>query len=449
MSDSLSSKAISGSVWTTISNWLLKGTTILTTIIILRYLSVREYGIVQLILSFFSFGILFNLSSFHDLFVAEMGIERGASTERAKGLFIGYIKTQAIFGILLWVIFFLAAPLFAPSGTEIYVRIVSFMFLLSPMRESLQLLFNVELKFRELAIFSVVEQTSRLIILITGLVWFEARISIVLLSTVLSQILALLILTPTFTKIYARYKGIFHARVSIISILLAHGKWGLFVSYVSNFNKTLRIWLVQVLLGTEAVGLYGVASNLFSHTRSILPISEVVSPIIPQYKNIPDKLSIIVNKGIKYSMLGYVTLGLIGAIIFPPIIKLLFPHFAESIPLYQLMLLGLIPHSLTIILTPIFYAYRAQKSLFFAYLRRIILTLIFLPVFIKLFGIFGIAIEFVLTALIFVLDRYFMAKKLLPEMRLSFSALIKFDDYDRVITSKLTTWLKKFSHITR
>src|SRR3989344_5024821 len=187
MSESLSSKAISGSIWTSVSNWLLKGGTILTTVIILRYLSVREYGLVQLVLSFFSFGILFNLSAFHDLFVAEMGIERSAGGARSKGLFWGYLKAQTLFGIILWAIFFFGAGFF-PVGTGEYVRIISFLFLLSPAREAVQLLFNVELRFRELAIFSVLEQVSRLIILIVGLVWFEARISAVLLSTVLSQV---------------------------------------------------------------------------------------------------------------------------------------------------------------------------------------------------------------------------------------------------------------------
>ena len=144
-------------------------------------------------------------------------------------------------------------------------------------------------------------------------------------------------------------------------------------------------------------------------------------------------------------MLGYVTLGVVGALIFPPIITYLFPHFAASIPLYQLMLLGLIPHSLSIILTPIFYAYRAQKSLFFAYTRRIILTALFLPLFIWMFGLPGIAIEFVITALIFALDRYVMARKLLPTMCVSGRALTSFDDYDKILLNKLLPklWRRK------
>ena len=442
--ESLSSKVLSGSLWTSVSNWLLKGSTILTTVIILRYLSVREYGTVQLVLSFFSFGILFNLSAFHDLFVAEMGIKRNSSPVCSKGLFWGYLKAQTLFGIILWLIFFFGAGFF-PAGSGEYVRIISFLFLLSPVREAVQLLFNVELRFRALAIFSCLEQVSRLVILVVGLVWLDARIGAVLFSTVLSQALALIITVPALLSAYQKYRSVIYERVSIIKILFAHGKWGLFVSYVSNFNKTLRIWLVQIFLGTEAVGLYGVATNLFSHTRSLLPISEVASPIIPQYAGDPSRLSLIVNKGLKYSMLGYVTLGVVGALIFPPIITYLFPHFAASIPLYQLMLLGLIPHSLSIILTPIFYAYRAQKSLFFAYTRRIILTALFLPLFIWMFGLPGIAIEFVITALIFALDRYVMARKLLPTMCVSGRALTSFDDYDKILLNKLLPklWRRK------
>jgi len=446
--ESLSARALKGSFWASTSNWLLKITTAITLFVTLNYLSVYEYGVVQVVLSFFTFGVLFNLSAFHDLFVTEMGIYRKTSLPRSKGLFWGYLKAQALFSFILWAIFFFGAPLVSSIGkasTEVipFIRIISFLFLLSPIREAVQLLLNVELRFFEIAYFGVLEQISRLVILVIALVWFDAGIAGVLLATVLSQVFALVTIGPKFVRIYQPLKETNRENASILSILLAHGKWGLFVSYISNFNKTLRIWLIQLLAGAEAVGLYGVASNLFSHTRSVLPISEVVTPIIPQYVADRPRLAMIVNKSIKYSLISYVALGIVGFIVFPPLISWLFPSYAPGMLVYKIMLVALIPHSLTIIFTPLFYAFRSQRELFFAYMRRIVLTLIFLPVCYKLFGLTGLAIEFVLTAFIFMLDRYMMAKRLLPELSVSLKNMFTIDEYDRVITGRLRGYMRK------
>ena len=442
----LSSRAIGGGLWSSTSNWLLKGTTALSLVITLKYLTVYEYGVVQLILSLFSIGVLFNLSAFHDLMVAELGIAKSGSASRLRGLFETFLKAQSLFSVILWALFFFGAPIIHVYLTTLnveHIRIMSLLFLLSPVREAIQLLFNIELQFKELAMFSVYEQVSRLVALVVGLELLQGRIGAVLWATIISQVVALTLVTPAFLRVYKPLREFVADKISILEILLHQGKWALLVTYVSNLNKNIRVWIIQRLIGTEAVALYSVAANIFGHTRSILPIAEVVTPIIPQYLATRDKLAIIVNKALKYSLMGYVLLGIVAFFFFPPIIKLLFPNYTNSIPLYQIMLLGLLAHSLVIIVTPVFYTFRKQRSLFFAYTRRIILTIIFLPTCVYLFGGVGLAIEFVLTSIIFTLDRYYIARRFFPEMRLSWQNISNYDSYDKVFTLRIKDLLFK------
>lgn len=438
--DSISHKAITGSFWTSTSNWLLKFTTAFSLILTLKALSVYQYGLVQLVLSFFSVGVLFNLSAFHDVIVTEIAIAKGEGRERQKGLYLTFLKAQSILSFILFLVFFLGAPLinrFAHGAdAALYIRLVSLFFLLSPLREAYMLLLSVELKFYELAIFSVVEQVSRLLILVLTLYVFKLKIAGVLLASILSQVVTMLVCLPMFRRSYSPLKVVEGVRVRLSEIFLRHGKWAVAVSYISNFNSNMRIWLTQYLLGTEAVGLFELAANLFSHTRSLLPISEVVTPIIPQYVHVRERFVLIINKALKYSMLAYIAVGIAAFLVFPPIIIYLFPKYIGSMGLYRIMLIALIPHSMTVVLVPLYYSLREQRSLFFAYVRRIVATAVVLPIMAHYFGIVGLAIEFVVTAIFLMVDRLYMAKKLVPEIHLD-KRVLTFDEYDRTILMRL------------
>ena len=71
------------------------------------------------------------------------------------------------------------------------------------------------------------------------------------------------------------------------------------------------------------------------------------------------------------------------------------------------------------------------------------MTLILLPVFIKFFGVMGIAYEFVLTGVLFALERYFFVRKLIPYFKIKISDIFSIDDYDKVILDRLKSFFYK------
>jgi len=196
------------------------------------------------------------------------------------------------------------------------------------------------------------------------------------------------------------------------------------------------------MLSTEAVGLFSIATSLISHTVSLLPLSTIIAPVIPQYVHQRERFYRIINKAIKYQIIGFTVVGIVAFFVFPPIIISLFPNYAASVPLFKVMLLVLIPLSFAVIFTPTFFALKKQKSLFFATILQTTLILIFAPLFISVFGIMGIVYEFILTTALFVVERYILLRKLLPDLHLSLKNFITIDAEDYVILNKIVRFVR-------
>jgi O-antigen/teichoic acid export membrane protein len=147
-------------------------------------------------------------------------------------------------------------------------------------------------------------------------------------------------------------------------------------------------------------------------------------------------------KGVKYQVIVFVGLAMVGILVFPLLISMLFPKFSGAMPLYVLMLFGLIPNSFSGILTIAFYALRAQKSLFYAVVVKSASIALIAPITLSFFGVPGIALEFFITTTIFTLERFRALRKLLPGLGFSVRSFVSVDQDDRVIIEKIGGPLK-------
>lgn len=435
-----------GTAWFSGRNFILKFLALGSAFIILRNLSVYEYGVVQLALSVFSVGSVFILSNLNEVIVADMGVLKKDSPEKMKAVFLSFFRLQLILSALAWAVLFFVPSLFERFVAEdvaSFLRVVSFLFLAVPFRSAFSILSNVGFKFFAISAYVVVEESARFAFLLAAAFFLGLGVYSVLLAAVASQFLAILIMLPFSFDAYGPLKGIRYSKISIWNILLRHGKWALFTSYVSGLNKDLRKWLIKIFIGTEAVALYSLASSLIGHIRSLMPIEGIVSPIIPQYMRDRERLNRILGKSVKYQLLGYMAIGVAAFVFTPPFIGYFFPHYLPSLPLYNVMLFSLIPTGFAVIITPVFYALRRQRSLFFAYLVRLALTAVSLPVLAHYFGVMGVAYEFVLTLLAFVALRYWALLKILPDFKLSARDLFSLDEYDRIILGKMSGFIKR------
>ncbi len=436
-----------GTFWISASTVLIKGIGLVSVFLILRTLSVAEYGIAQLALSIFSLGLIFICSNLMDVVIADMGRERYTNPGKMKSIFLSFFRLNLLLavvgaiGILVW------GQLYDAGYTAIhlssYLWIIALLVLVYPIRAALVIWFNVLTRFTHLAAMSVMEEIFRFGALLLFLYAIPLGITGVLLAQLVGQSIMLLLMLPVFLKLYAPFRAMPGERIGIWAIVLAHGKWNLMLSYVSNLNKNIRVWLIQWLLGPAAVGLYSVANSLIGHTQSLMPLGTVLAPVIPQYFDDRERFTHIVNKSFKYSFFIWLIVSLVAFMAVPPMIIYLFPRYADSLALYQLMLIAMIPSSFATLIVSVFYTIKAQRELFFTYLARIALTLIFVPLMVSLAGLMGVAYEFVITATCFMIIRYLVIIRVLPGFKIRFSDFFTFDEYDRAILTRGQNFIRQ------
>ena len=436
MERSLSSKIGTGVFWFASSSIILKIIGLASVFLILRRLSVYEYGVSELVFSVVSLMSLFLLPGLNDLILAEFGREKGQENLGAmKKLFFDYGKLGLILGAVLWAILFFGADIISDyygKNIATLFRISSFVFLISVFKSLLKLIFNAYLKFFTISLYNFFEELLKLVLLALFFFYFNFRTEGLFFAHVLSQFLALLIFLPVFLKIYKNFVPVpATVEISLKQIIFRHGKWAVLTEYINSLADNLRLWLIKFLLGTEMVGLFAVASGLYSHTSALFPLNLVVKPIIPQYFHEKEKFYKLIAKSIKYQFLGYFSLGIIAFFLFPPIIVWLFPNYASSMFFFRGFLPALLIVSFGGIFTYVFYAIRAQKRYTFNQIIRGLSILIFLPIFVYFFGKTGIILEFILTPFIITLDRYGVLKKMLPSFKLSLRDFFTLDNMDR------------------
>jgi len=435
-----------GTLWTSGSTVLLKVIGLATIFLILHRLSVYEYGLVQLVLSILPLFSIFLLPGMSSVVVADMGVARGEGDRgEMRAIFSNYFLLQVLLAICAWAIVFFGADIIAnyyKGQVSGLLKIISFSFLVSPFRGSIQIVLRVYLKFFQQSLYTVVEEFLKLFFIALFFFVFHISVPGVLLAAVLAEVSTVLVMTASFLGAYRDF-----SRAPILekkpfwSLLYFHGKWGLFTSYLNSFGQNMRLWIVKFMLGTEAVGLFSVASGLLSHTASLIPISGILAPIIPQYVDQKERFYRLIVKGVKYQMISSIVVGIAAFSVFPLIIVLLFPNYAQSMPLFQKMIFAIIPMSFGTI-TSAFFALKAQKNLFYATLYRTVLIVIFSPLFIFLFGLPGVAYELILTLSLFALERIIVLRKLLPGIKIGVRSVFLVDDEDRILLQRIQNFLK-------
>ncbi len=443
-----------GTTWLAGTTLVMKGLSFLSVLLVLNRLTLHEYGSAELVLTAIPLLSLFLLPGLSTTVIADMGRQRGVGDlPRMKGLFFSFLRLQAYFAILLWAAVFFGAHFLAVEyGKEeasTLFKIISFAFLLSPVRICMQALQSVYFEFKQQSLYSIAEELFKLLLLALFFFMFDMRTEGLVLAIVLSQAVGLLAFSLPFVRIDSSFWSTKQTRYPTFHFLFHHGKWGVFSSYLGVFGRNIRPWIIKFFLGTEAVGIYAVAQGLIGHTMSLVPLDRVIIPMLPQYVHLKERFHHIVAKAIKYELAGYALVSIAAAVFSPFFIGWFFPQYLSSVPLFQITLLMLISVAFDIIFGGVFYALQAQRNLFFASLYKLVLVIVLTPVMIHFFGLFGIAYANILSNSLYTWERYRSLKKLMPGFSLDWRDFFTVDADDIIILSELRALAVRYLRIFR
>jgi len=396
-------------------SFVKKGTGALDSFFILRALTLYQFGLYQLLLSFY--GILSDF--FHDVFgdVVANDLARfigEGKEDRAKRLFFEYAVFRLVMAGIPCAVLFFAAPLASfRYGSEMigWIRMLAFLFLADAAVALATLLLTLRLQFKVLAPRATLQRLFQFLTL--GYFYFFSNLGIreIFLSQIAGAVGVTLLLLPAVVKGFAPWRrvGAYPSFLGI-RIIRSYGKWAIPSSLLNDFTGKVRPWLIRLFLSTEAVGIFGIANTFISALKDLLP-TRTAEVLVPRRVRDPAMLARFYHFGTKYYV-WFALLLSVGATGGVPIaIQVLFPKFTPSLPLFYVMLIIVPMFAFVKPMSFFLVAFRRQKFLFWqTFAKNAFWTASFL-VLVPTLGILGLGVVEVLTNALIVMLRYRYLKK--------------------------------------
>ena len=296
--------------------------------------------------------------------------------------------------------------------------------------------------FKELSYWNIAEYFCKFFLIFTT--FSILKISITVAQIVLIDLISLIIGCVTY-KIFFYKKIIFQQNqkkgkdVSLFQIIKDQGTWFFLRLLIVDLTTNTRIWIITFLLSVEAVGFYGVFKRVVQSAKILLPLGVIFNTFLPKNSFNKTNFRTMFIQCLNISwMLGLIAVILLflGTII---IIPHVFPEMGTTLQFLIFIGSGMyLFKTWTYSFVSILGLDRKYKNLFLVNFFLYILTLIFLPIFIKIAGIYGMAFDLLFNSMIsFLLTYYFLIKE-----RPSFS--VTFDDIKEIIQIKSLKQLKLF-----
>lgn len=435
-----------GIAWTTAGTGSSKILVLANVLIILSYLSIYEYGLTELVFSVVSMLSILLLPGLYSTVVADMGVERArGELGRMKSIFLQYVVLSVALGTLAFTILFLAAPIAAQlsgnSSIEYFLRIVSFSFLVSPLRSLTQLMAVVHVRFIDQAAYPLVEEMAKTACLLVTFYVLAMGPAGLLYTYVLAPLMAAIVFLPRTVSGYLHFsRGTAANYLHFWRLLGTHRKWSVATSYMGTLGQNAQLWIIRLMLGTEAVGLYAFATGIVGNVSSFLPLSSVLASLAPRYAKRKEELARLLRVSVK-AQFGLAIALSVAAICALPLFLIILPKYASALPLAAALLANLIPGSLLGLFAPVYATLKLQREYFFSMLIKATLIVALIPLGIAVLGLYGTALAVTCVTLLSGLERYLRLTRVFPEFSMSLRSLFSLSPREQWIMREAPRWL--------
>lgn len=430
---------LKGEAISTFWNLVTKAIGLLNTFLTITSLTLYQYGVFQLLLSFSGVpSDILNLGSA----IISNEMSRAIAENRlgdAKRIFLEYSLVRIIITFVAWaIIFFGSVYIFRSYDLDFVkdMRMISFVILSEGLFVLIRLLCLVRLKFSVVAQRYTINKAIQSAVLIYYFLQGNLGLKQLILSIIIASSLSVLAVSYQFFKVYFKWNHIaITPNVLLWNIFITYGTWDTLRQFINKITFRVKPWLVKFFISTEAVAIYSIAETIVTTIQDLIP-SNTMQSLVPLW--IKDKhLSVkMFSYGIKYFVLGSIFVVISAFVAVPPVIYNFFPKYAQSIPLFYFMLLNLPIFAAGIIIGNYLIAFRKQKYLFFLHLLRNSLALGIIISTLPFIGLWGLALEFVLIPLIMVIVNYIYTKNQDKGFHFDFKIIFGFKEEDKMILRK-------------
>lgn len=293
---SLKQQTISGIKWTSGSGIIVAGLLFLQNIILSRFLSHEEFGMIALLQVIVGF-----INIFIDMGVSNAIIyKQDISHSQLSGLYWINVVSGLIFFIIVSLLSPAIAWFYEKSALQPFIVVVSLSFVITSVSRQFRVLLQKRLRFDLIAKLEIIAAIAGF----TGCVvfaYFGAGVYSLVFGTILNNFIQAFFLFIIGIKIH---KPSFLYKRNELKELLVFGRFQMGEKMINYFFTQLDTILIGKLLSVEILGVYSIAKNLVvAPVQLINPIiTKVTFPVMSKIQN--DDITL---KGIYYKTLSYLS----------------------------------------------------------------------------------------------------------------------------------------------
>ncbi len=426
---------IEGEVISGFWNLSVKFVVLINSAMILTLLTVYDFGLYQLVISFIT--IASSLTSGGIDSIVEVSLSRfigQLNIRSAKRLFLEYAGAKTVLGVILAILVFLGADIISnyySQGLGIYIKIASIMILIESMQSVQDSFFRSKISFLNLSVPLAGELVKTLIIVTLFITKQGLNIKTVLIIHIVSQFCALAFSSFYFIKAYFKLfaQSALASNGILWPLVKAHGLWVLLRNILSKLSSSTRLWLVKFFLNTEAVAIYSLARSALAFIITLFPIG-TMGLLLPRELDDHKRLRHIFARMLKYSSFLGLLLGICFFIFVPMVIHYFFPKYSEAVSLIKLMSVVFFLYGFYKVLRMMIIALQEQRILFIRSFDNTFLSIGLLALLLPILGVWGAALEYVITYAITTILFYYWLVKARPYLKIRVKEIFVFNRDD-------------------
>lgn len=447
---SFSRKFLEGELKSGFWNTASYGVSVLSSFLIIYFLSVYEYGVYQLIISIITIAESLTIGLIDDVVFSDISRYLGEKNYvKAKKLFKQYAVLRIISSLIIALVLILFSNFISSHygyKISLYISIIAISLPIMTAVSVMNVFFRANIYFSSLG-SPVFAEILKLVFVLVLWIWQGIGLMQVVVAYVIGQTLYFLFSFLHFLKVYKSLKSesfnYKECHVSLISIIRSYGFW-IFLRYIlAKISANIRPFLIKFFAGTEALGLFSFARNLVAMILRFFPIGTFCD-LMPREISDKKRTNFLFVRTLKYSLWVSVFIAILSSIAFPIIIKEFLPKYEQSIFLFNIMIPIVLSYGIYKVLRMTLVVFKEQKILAIRSVDNSFLSPILLVFLLPIFGVNGAALEWSITYLITTIIFFYSLLNKHKYLSFGFIELFKFDKLDSGLVKNLYFSFKKF-----
>lgn len=329
---SLAHRSISAARWTTVSNITRAGLQLAQLIVLTRFLSPQDYGLMAMVTVVVSYAALFSDMGLSTAFVQRQHV----SQEERSSLYWLSVTVGAGLMLLVMAASPLAAYLLDEPLLPGLIALVSTNFLVVALGQQLRMDAEKALNFRPIAVIEMIAAVSGFAIALTA-AWLGWGVHALVVAAMCSAWITMLL---SWVVLAQGWRPLWRFRWAEVSWFARFGGGMVANNVINHMNTTVDMLIGGRLLGAAQLGLYSVPRNLILQIQFLVnPIfTRVGFPVIASIQHDKDRVRQVYLKIMNLTASVNAPIYVAMAVFAPEFVQLLFGNaFQDTVPLLRVL----------------------------------------------------------------------------------------------------------------